>query len=137
MTRLAITAIVLIMSLFTTGFVLAAPRELKVHLAQSNNDSPYAFVRAKFEGLLVSGGQRLVIQDSGDLTGSVFVEQGVDLLKNRCIRFESFAGVKRSGKVECSGVSAFEEELSDEVLSLHQSDVVDQQATHPFALLVR
>jgi hypothetical protein len=25
------------------------PRELKVHLAQANNDSPYAFVRAKFE----------------------------------------------------------------------------------------
>ncbi len=27
----------------------AAPRELKVHLAQANNRSPYAFVRAKFE----------------------------------------------------------------------------------------
>jgi hypothetical protein len=26
-----------------------APRELKVHLAQANNDSPYAFVRAKFD----------------------------------------------------------------------------------------
>lgn len=26
-----------------------APRELTVHLAQANNDSPYAFVRAKFE----------------------------------------------------------------------------------------
>jgi hypothetical protein len=25
------------------------PRELRVHLAQANNDSPYAFVRAKFE----------------------------------------------------------------------------------------
>jgi hypothetical protein len=25
-----------------------SPRELKVHLAQANNDSPYAFVRAKF-----------------------------------------------------------------------------------------
>jgi hypothetical protein len=25
------------------------PRELKVHLAQANNDSPYSFVRAKFE----------------------------------------------------------------------------------------
>jgi hypothetical protein len=25
------------------------PRELKIHLAQANNDSPYAFVRAKFE----------------------------------------------------------------------------------------
>ena len=24
-------------------------RELKVHLAQANNDSPYSFVRAKFE----------------------------------------------------------------------------------------
>src|SRR6185437_10247087 len=27
----------------------ATPRELRVHLAQANNDSPYAFVRAKFE----------------------------------------------------------------------------------------
>ena len=27
----------------------ASPRELKVHLAQANNDSPYAFVRAKFK----------------------------------------------------------------------------------------
>src|SRR5207244_2727761 len=27
----------------------AAEPELKVHLAQANNDSPYAFVRAKFE----------------------------------------------------------------------------------------
>ncbi len=49
MNRLAIVAIVLVSSLFPAGFAWAAPRELKVHLAQSNNDSPYALVRAKFE----------------------------------------------------------------------------------------
>jgi hypothetical protein len=30
------------------SLVADAPRELKVHVAQANNDSPYAFVRAKF-----------------------------------------------------------------------------------------
>jgi hypothetical protein len=30
------------------GVSAESPRELKVHLAQANNDSPYAFVRAKF-----------------------------------------------------------------------------------------
>ena len=58
------------------------------------------------EGLLVARGQRLVIEDAGDFAGGVFVEQGIDLLKNRRIRFASFAGVKRSGQVECSGGSA-------------------------------
>src|SRR4051812_13203587 len=44
-------------TLFTAATVLGAlnpggaaeARELTVHLAQANNDSPYAFVRAKFE----------------------------------------------------------------------------------------
>src|SRR5262249_20972263 len=36
-------------ALATPGVAYAeAPRELKVHLAQANNDSPYVFVRAKF-----------------------------------------------------------------------------------------
>lgn len=49
MKHLTITAIVLVSSLYPAGFASAAPRELKVHLAQSNNDSPYTLVRAKFE----------------------------------------------------------------------------------------
>jgi hypothetical protein len=49
MKRLAIVVTVLVVSFFSADFAFAAPRELKVHLAQSNNDSPYAFVRAKFE----------------------------------------------------------------------------------------
>lgn len=49
MKRLAIAAIVFVSSLFSASFAWAAPRELKVHLAQSNNDCPYALVRAKFE----------------------------------------------------------------------------------------
>src|SRR5436190_23110583 len=37
-------------ALLAPGSVRAADqREFKVHLAQANNDSPYAFVRAKFE----------------------------------------------------------------------------------------
>ena len=34
---------------FTSPAGAAEVRELKVHLAQANNDSPYAFVRAKFD----------------------------------------------------------------------------------------
>lgn len=49
MKHLAIAAVVLGLSVFPVGFAVGAPRELSVHLAQSNNDSPYALVRAKFE----------------------------------------------------------------------------------------
>jgi hypothetical protein len=49
MKRVVIAALAIVSSLVPTGFAFTAPRELKVHLAQSNNDSPYALVRAKFE----------------------------------------------------------------------------------------
>jgi hypothetical protein len=44
----------LFLALFAVGFAFGSanaqsPRELTVHLAQANNDSPYAFMRAKFE----------------------------------------------------------------------------------------
>ncbi len=38
------------LTLAAAGAVAAgAPRELKVHVAQANNNSPYTFVHAKFE----------------------------------------------------------------------------------------
>lgn len=49
MKRLATSATVLVSVFVSTSAVFAAPNELNMHLAQSNNDSPYAFVRAKFE----------------------------------------------------------------------------------------
>jgi hypothetical protein len=43
--RMVLGAAILVMAGRAAG---QAPRELKVHLAQANNDSPYTFVRAKF-----------------------------------------------------------------------------------------
>jgi hypothetical protein len=42
-------ALVTAISFFCSCATAAETRELKVHLAQANNESPYAFVRAKFE----------------------------------------------------------------------------------------
>lgn len=49
MKSFVVAGFALVAALLPTDFAVAEPRELKVHLAQANNDSPYAFVRAKFE----------------------------------------------------------------------------------------
>src|SRR5262245_40889882 len=48
MKPLSVASVLIIVSLAATDFASAASRELKVHLAQANNECPYAFVRAKF-----------------------------------------------------------------------------------------
>jgi hypothetical protein len=50
-----------------------APRELKVHLAQANNDSPYAFVRAKFHPGEVSDPWAVRFLDAGGKEVPFFV----------------------------------------------------------------
>lgn len=89
------------------------------------------------EGLFVSRRQPLVIQDSSDLTGGVIVEQVVDLPKDFGFRSVSIAGVKRGREVEGSRGSALEAHVNDDLVTFHQRDIVDQQADHAFALLVR
>src|SRR5262245_9667520 len=49
MKLLIAAAILFASSPFLMNRACGAPRELKVHLAQANNQSPYAYVRAKFE----------------------------------------------------------------------------------------
>ncbi len=49
MKRIAVIALLVVVSSIVCAETPAAPRELKVHLAQANNQSPYAFVRAKFD----------------------------------------------------------------------------------------
>ena len=49
MKPLAAAAVILVLWLYPAGPAYSTPRELKVHLAQANNHSQYAFVRAKFE----------------------------------------------------------------------------------------
>ncbi|MBI1311087.1 hypothetical protein GC176_07240 [bacterium] len=49
MKKLAVAAVLFALSFAAADFVSAAPRELQVHLAQAGNESPYVFVRAKFE----------------------------------------------------------------------------------------